>query len=351
MDMQKVVRLIVLTGIVAEIAGVFLVVVVFFLELSLVLGAIGVVFLVFPSLFFIAGAFRVEEHERIIIQRFGACYRIVGPKKHSGLHWRFPWVDTIRRYVDIRAIDIELFPGDSSIDFQGGGTASLDEIKGYFQISREEPQGDIPERVAERIENSLGGDNEGNDSNNQEENIRKNCYLSEYEIEDWKMAAQDNLERLVRNILNDRRVEDVIKFVRWEELIKGASDFIETIESWGICFKRLTLRDYGWDRSVEQARVNLFEADRELEVEKIRKKIAKHVSEKWAREIAQTHVECKEIILQNGGTKEEAKEVADRGVMRKIASEAGQFKMNDVRPVLEDLDLQGVLSFAEKFTN
>ncbi len=305
---------------------------------------VGSVLLLTSIVFFWQGWNAAQQEERALIERFGSYDRIEGP----GLFWIIPFsrVEEVRAWKNLWEEDIKLFPDDPSIDFRGGGSSILDDPRFWIRTKNEEPD---------------GLDNDPVDVPDELNPPESNVYRSVYGVDDWKTASRKRSEIAFRSVLNNLTVEEALALSSESQELKPSSSFLkrvlakmkreakeqgEDIEElevnwldfintafpelrkdlarWGLEITEVTLTDFDWSSPVKQGRVEVFESERQIEVAENKSEQAKHRARAKAKEIAGQYAYSKQVIVQHGGTKKEAREVAPDLIKAFASKDVGQ---------------------------
>lgn len=175
---------------------------------------------------------RVQQQERIIVERFGAYLRTAQP----GLQWIIPLADKVKRVVPTWRVRIPLFEQETKIDFIDG-SAFIRGAEGYVQVKNPDTEYDA-------------GDGES----------KTGVYRATYATDDWEIYIRDLLENAIRSYLNGLTIDRGItqkgagfdlknKFPPKEvERITGALDLI------GFGLDRVTIMDFDLDAPLLRAR-------------------------------------------------------------------------------------------------
>jgi regulator of protease activity HflC (stomatin/prohibitin superfamily) len=297
----------------------------FFLFLSLIIGefAPGIlagIFLIFSGIFFLGGLRSIPEEKRWVIEVFGKFYRIYGP----GLVWICPIVMRAREAVSVWEQRYPLFERGTEreikIDFKNGSA--------------------VP-RIAYAYVQVIGGKEWLKSKTSDDEKVvRENIFKVVYTIKNAKEATTSLIENAARSYLNALTVEEGLEQGRagynlldgmkekagklkkekkkedkeaGKKIEAGLKRIDESLATWGLELHRITVGDYDLDKTIIEARENVFRAERDAVA-------AVHVSKTRARET----VGAKLAMLSEATgvpIEELQKEIADNEDLRKAVDE------------------------------
>lgn len=239
----------------------------------------------------------VQPEDRIMVEFLGKAYCIKGP----GLRWICPILMKKRMIVFTWEQQVELFPerrypNGINIDLKNGGKTELVEPILWVQM------------------NKIGTDQE-------EESVLRMVYS----IDDWKKAVQEGGEDALRTCLNNLTVEEVLSATHgserasWWEAIKEYFPALEdTIKSYGLVPKRLTISDFNWDEKVVTTRQKIFDEERSIELANLSVKAARDEVLQKALESGGLYGEIVNLLMKKKYgklKKEEAMKVAETLVL------------------------------------
>jgi len=248
-------------------------------------------------LFALSGLMIVQPEDRIMTEFLGKAYCI----KKSGLRWICPFLMKKRMIVFTWEQPVYLFPkrrypNGIHIDLKNGGKTELVEPILWVQM------------------NKVGEDQE-------EESVLQMVYS----IDDWERAVQEGGEDALRTCLNNLTVEEVLSATHkseresWWEAIKEYFPALEnTIKSYGLVPKRLTISDFNWDEKVVATRQKIFDEERSIELAKLSVKAAEDEVRQKALESGGLYGYIVDLLRQkeSGGlTKKEAMKAAETLVL------------------------------------
>ena len=217
-------------------------------------------------LFALSGLVIVQPEDRIMIEFLGKPYCI----KKSGLRWVCPILMKKRMIVftweqPVRLFPERRYPNGINIDLKNGGKTELVEPILWVQM------------------NKVG--------TGQEE---KSVLRMIYSIDDWERAIQEGGEDALRTCLNNLTVEEVLSATHdskraswWEAVSEYFPALEETIKSYGLVPKRLTISDFNWDSKVVETRQKIFDEERSIRLAELSVEAAKN--------------EVKQKALESGG--------------------------------------------------
>jgi len=248
-------------------------------------------------LFALSGLMIVQPEDRIMTEFLGKAHSI----KKSGLRWVCPLLVRKRMVAHTWEQPVYLFPkrrypNGIHIDLKNGGKTELVEPILWVQM------------------NKAGEDQE-------EESVLRMVYS----IDDWERAVQEGGEDALRTCLNNLTVEEVLSathdFSResWWEAVKEYFPALEdTIISYGLAPKRLTISDFNWDEKVVATRQKIFDEERSIEFAKLSREAAKNEIKQKAFEAGGLYGNIVKLLIQKQYgelSKEEAMKVAETLVL------------------------------------
>ena len=179
-----------------------------------------------------AGFIKVEQQNRVVIERFGKFLRVAGP----GLRWLMPVMDSVKDTVPLWRVQISLFEKPTKIDF-ADGSAFIIGAEAYVQIFSP----DIPYDAG-------GGKRE------------TGILRAVYEVDAWRTYIKNLLENAIRSYLNGLTIDvgitekeagyDLKNRFPEEERIR----IIDALKEIGFKLVRVTIVDFDLDSSLVQAR-------------------------------------------------------------------------------------------------
>jgi regulator of protease activity HflC (stomatin/prohibitin superfamily) len=179
-----------------------------------------------------AGFIKVEQQNRVVIERFGKFLRVAGP----GLRWLMPVMDSVKDTVPLWRVQISLFEKPTKIDF-ADGSAFIIGAEAYVQIFSP----DIPYDA---------GDGK------RETGILR----AVYEVDAWRIYIKNLLENAIRSYLNGLTIDVGIteKEAGYDLKNRFPEDerirIIDALRQIGFELVRITIVDFDLDSSLVQAR-------------------------------------------------------------------------------------------------
>ncbi|KPJ56756.1 hypothetical protein AMJ49_04085 [Parcubacteria bacterium DG_74_2] len=251
----------------------------------IITGCLNVLALVFWAFLMIAYSsfwiFFVPQKEEWMLERFKKFER----KVKAGINIKIPFIDRIGPKISMKVQHFELFDGTESIDFTGGGTANLEDVKTDIVVVDSEK--------------------------------------AAYEVEDLSGFIKRISQDLITDKLNISTIEQVIEGKQTEEKKKETirkflsdklEDRIEKFANFGIKFVALTLKDINYSKPVQNIRQEVFEARKKEEIAKSAAKISEEKIGGAIKRISKK-------LIEAGYSEKEAHEEAKETFMEALAIE------------------------------